>query len=60
MMLMRAIRNTFAHTLHEITFATDLIAEDCRKLKGRAETDKRSGGEKFAPKEPIDLFIASV
>lgn len=33
LLLLNDIRNVFAHTLHEIDFENELVAEDCAKLK---------------------------
>ena len=32
LLLINSIRNVFAHSLHDVTFSNDLVANDCRKL----------------------------
>lgn len=64
LMVINDIRNTFAHSLHKVTFATKGVKEDCLSLAIVKSMDKEVGRERDkSPKGKFcsaieDLFVA--
>ena len=59
--IIQAIRNSFAHSAHLITFDTEAIAKDCTQLAAVASARKRHNISIMgAHTKPIDLFVDTI
>jgi hypothetical protein len=60
LVLINAIRNTFAHSLHVVDFDHELVAEDCQKLVNISSVLSGAAGLQPGFNEDIDSFAKIV
>jgi hypothetical protein len=61
LLLINAIRNTFAHSLHKVDFDHELVAKDCEQLAALSDPLARALGlAPHADEPPIEIFSKMV